>query len=207
MPLANLYLDKVDLSGYLNKNCAQCGFQSCSEFISALKNGTKIPRDCPFLSRNEAYAFEAALKMPSLLPGVPMLIHPRPAFTGLMELNEPDSNSLVLVSGNNEYTEQILMTVLGTTTAPFFVIFVDTDGNTVDMSMVFKTLTAERVHKALKEAGIECRSSRREMIIPGLASSIKDDIERLTGWRVRVGPACAAGLPIFLSEIWTPPEV
>lgn len=33
VPLANLYLDKVDLSGYLNKNCAQCGFPSCSEFI------------------------------------------------------------------------------------------------------------------------------------------------------------------------------
>ena len=112
----------------------------------------------------------------------------------------------VIITGNNEYTEQVLMMVLGTTVCPFFVLFVDTDGNTVDMAMVYKTLTAERIHKALRETGVERKAGRKEIIVPGLASPLRNDIEKMTGWNVRVGPVCAAELPLFLSDIWIPPE-
>ena len=203
MPLADLYLDKIVFSEHFDKpGCTGCGLPSCNDFTSAVGRGTKRPRDCPFISKNKAFALETSLRLKTLLPEVPMLVHPRPGFAGLMEINGPDNDSMVLVSGNNEYTQQILMTVLGTTTAPFHMLFVDTDGNTVDMSMVFKTLTAERVHKALKETGAERTSRRKEMMIPGLASSLKDEIEGLTGWNVKVGPICAAGLPVFLSDMW-----
>ena len=74
------------------------------------------------------------------------------------------------------------------------------------MSMIYCTLTAERVADALRETGIEEKVSSREIIIPGLASSLREEIEKITGWRVRVGPLCAAELPLFLSEIWIPPE-
>jgi len=135
-----------------------------------------------------------------------LLVHPRPSFSGLVELNSPDTGSLVLVSGNNEYTEQVLMTVLGTTVCPFFVLFVNTEGDTVDMAMIFQTLTAEKIREELKETGLENRMKAGQLVIPGLAASLKNDIEKLTGWRVRVGPVCAAELPLFLSEIWIPPD-
>jgi acetyl-CoA decarbonylase/synthase complex subunit gamma len=137
---------------------------------------------------------------------VPLLLHPRPGFCGLIELNNPGPASPVVLSGNNEYTEQVLMTVLGTTVCPFFVLFVNTEGNTVDMAMIYQTLTAERVYTALKETGLGEKAEVREFLIPGLAASLKADIERLTGWRVRVGPVCAAELPLFLSESWIPPD-
>ena len=131
---------------YLNQNdCAQCGFSSCNSFIDAIKRGEKFPQECSFIGRNKAYAFEAVRKIEESWPEVPLLTHPRPAFTGLVELNQPDERSLMLISGNNEYTEQVLLTVLGTTVCPFYVLFVDTDGNTVDMAMIYKTLTAERI--------------------------------------------------------------
>lgn len=207
MASADLYLEKVNLIKYLNKtDCVQCGITSCDEFISALRNGIKKPQDCPFLSKNEVYAFEVVLRAKDLWPEVPLLTHPRPGSVGLMELNRPDTGSPVLISGNNEYTEQVLMTVLGTTIGPFFVIFVDTYGDTIDMAMIYKTLTAEKVYKAIKETGVEKKAGKRELIIPGFAASIKEDIEKLTGWRVKVGPICAAELPLFLSEFWTPPE-
>lgn len=206
MPFADLYIDEINFLKYLNKtDCIQCGFLSCEEFINAIISGIKKPQDCSLISRNKVYAFEVIQKIKDLWPEVPLLMHPRPALTGLMELNNPNSASLVLISGNNVYTEQVLLTVLSTTVCPFFVIFVDTDGNTVDMAMVYQTLTAERVKKALEDAGLEEKAKRKELIIPGLASSIKDDIEILTGWNVRVGPKCAAELPLFLSEIWIPP--
>lgn len=203
MASADLYLRKINFGGYLNQSdCVQCGVASCEKFVGAMKNGLKKPQDCSFLGKKLAYAFEIALKMENSWPEVPLLTHPRPNAVGLVELNKPNPESLVIISGNNEYTQQILMNVLGTTLAPFFVIFINTDGNTVDMSMIYQTLTAERVHKALKETGIEERVTRKEILIPGFASSLKEDIENLTGWCVKVGPVCAAELPLFLSEIW-----
>lgn len=203
---ADLYLEKIDFQRYLNQACSQCGLSSCMEFIDAIKSGIKKPRDCSLISRNQSYALEAINRIKELWPEVPVLTHPRPGFAGAIELNEPAPNSLLLISGNNEYTEQVLMTVLGTTTCPFFVLFVDTDGNTVDMSMIYQTLTAERIWNSLKETGMEEKVIDKVLMIPGLAASLKEDIETLTGWNVRVGPVCAAELPLFLSEIWIPPD-
>jgi CO dehydrogenase/acetyl-CoA synthase gamma subunit (corrinoid Fe-S protein) len=204
---ADLYLDTINYLKYLNKvNCAECGFASCEEFIGALRKGNKRPRDCSSIRANEAYAFDAVEKIKELWPDVPLLVHPRPGPIGLFELNSPHAESLVLISGNNDYTEQVLLTVLGTTTASFFVLFIDTDGNTVDMSMIYHTFNAERVSKAFQETRIEDKVSRKEVIIPGLAAPVKRDIETLTGWHVRVGPVCAAELPLFLSALWVPPE-
>ena len=205
MSTADLYIDKIDFQRYLNQNdCAQCGFSSCNSFIDAIKRGEKFPQECSFIGRNKAYAFEAVKKIEESWPEVPLLTHPRPAFTGLVELNQPDERSLVLISGNNEYTEQVLLTVLGTTVCPFYVLFVDTDGNTVDMAMIYKTLTAERIHNSLTTTGIEKRIAAKDMILPGLASSLKDEVEALTGWNVSLGPVCAAELPLFLADIWIP---
>ena len=206
MTTADLYIDEINFLKYLNKiDCIQCGFPSCEEFIYAILNGLKKPKDCPLIPKNKAYALEVIQKIKDLWPDIPLLMHPRPAMTGLVELNNPKSESCVLITGNNEYTEQVILTVLSTTVCPFFVIFTDTDGNTVDMAMVYQTLTAERIKKGLQDTGIETKVKRRELIIPGLAFSIKDDIQKLTGWNVRVGPKCAAELPLLLSEIWMPP--
>src|SRR3990172_2744410 len=102
-----------------------------------------------FFSQNtEKYS---CIKISKQWPEVPLLVHPRPSMVGLVELNKPDSETLVLVSGNNEYTEQVLMTVLGTTISPFYAVFVDTDGSTVDMAMIYQTLTAEGISSAVKQ--------------------------------------------------------
>jgi CO dehydrogenase/acetyl-CoA synthase gamma subunit (corrinoid Fe-S protein) len=204
---ADLYLDRIDFQRYLDEAvCSRCGLSSCSEFLEAVKSRAKNPRDCPLISRNQSYALEALAAIKELWPEVPVLTHPRPGYTGLMELNGPVPESLVLVSGNNEHTEQVLMTVLGTTVCPFFVLFVDTDGNTVDMAMIYRTLTAERIRDSMKQSGLVEKAAGKVLMIPGLAASLKEGIETLTGWNVRVGPVCAAELPLFLSEIWVPPQ-
>jgi CO dehydrogenase/acetyl-CoA synthase gamma subunit (corrinoid Fe-S protein) len=205
---ADLYLDKIDFRRYLSQTvCAECGLSSCKEFLDAVKSGTKNPHDCSFISRNQSYALEAISKIKELWPDVPVLTHPRPSFAGVMELNDPAPDSLVLISGNNEYTEQVIMTVLGTTICPFFVLFADTDGNTVDMAMIYQTLTAERICNSLRQAGLDKKSTSKVLMIPGLSASLKEGVESMTGWNVRVGPVCAAELPLFLSEICVPPGV
>ncbi|MEW6327429.1 MAG: (Fe-S)-binding protein [Thermodesulfobacteriota bacterium] len=203
MPSANLYLDKVDFLRYLNRSdCTQCGIDSCKMFIEMMKKGIKNPKECPVLDHKMARLFEVVLKIEKELPEIPLLTHPRPSSVGLVELNMPHADSLVIISGNNEYTEQVVMTVLGMTQSPFFVIFVNTEGNTLDMSVIYSTFTAERIYKALKETGIEEKVSRKELLLPGLAYHLKEEVEKLTGWRARVGPVCVAELPLFLSEEW-----
>ena len=207
MTSADVYLDKIDFLQYLKRpDCTQCSIESCEELINALRKGVKRPQDCTFLSNNEAYAFEVALKAKDLWPDVPLLTHPRPSLIGLVEINNPNSESLLLISGNNDYTEQVLLTTLGTTTGAFHVLFVDTNGDTIDMAMIYQSFTAEKIFKTIKESGIEDRVKKRELIIPGFASSLKQDIEKMTGWQVQVGPICAAELPLFLSRIWTHPK-
>jgi CO dehydrogenase/acetyl-CoA synthase gamma subunit (corrinoid Fe-S protein) len=204
---ADVYLDTIDFLKYLKRtDCTQCGIKSCEEFVDALKKNLRKPRDCPFLNKNEVHAFKVALEAKDMWTDVPLLTHPRPSLVGLAEINNPRTDSLVLISGNNDYTEQVFLTVLGTTISPFFVIFVDTDGSTVDMAMIYQILTADRIAKALKDTAIEEKARKRKMIIPGFASPLKAKVEELTGWQVEVGPTCVAELPLFLSEIWTPPE-
>jgi len=206
LPSADLYFEKINFSKYFGQaDCNQCGFPSCDSFLEALKSGESTLHQCSFILRNQAYAFQTVNRMKDAWPEVPLLVHPRPGYTGLIELNNPNQDSIVLITGNNEYTEQILIAVLETTICPFYVLCVNTEGNTVDMSMVYKTLTARRIREALEGEGTGIKAQNKEMIIPGLASSLRDEIERLTGWNVRVGPECAAELPLFLSDIWIPP--
>ena len=207
MGSANLYLDEVDFLKYLNRDdCHRCGFPTCQDFLEAIRSGLKTPHDCIFLNDNKAYALETVCTMNKLWPEVPLLLHPRPSQTGLVEINSPDPQALLLITGNNEYTEEILLTVLSTTVCPFFVLFTDTDGNTVDMALIYQTMTAERIQKALEESDAEKRIETKQMIIPGLAFALKDAIQTETGWNVTTGPRCAAELPLFLSHIWIPPE-
>ena len=168
-------------------------------------SGGKTPQDCSFLQSNTAYALEAVLKIRDAWPKVPLLVHPRPGYAGLVALNDPGPESVVLVSGNNEYTEEVVLAVLGTTICPFFVVFADTDGNTVDMAMIYKTFTAERIAGAFTSNALREKSSMSHVIIPGLAADLKDEIQEHTGSSVRVGPKCVAELPLFLSSIWIPP--
>jgi CO dehydrogenase/acetyl-CoA synthase gamma subunit (corrinoid Fe-S protein) len=52
---------------------------------------------------------------------------------------------------------------------------------------------------------MENKVTAKDIIIPGLASSLKNEIETMTGWNASVGPVCAAELPLYLSDIWIPP--
>ncbi len=206
MSSADLYINSIDIKKYLNESeCFECGYSSCNDFIDALKHEKVDIQLCKFIDRNRLNAFEAIKKIETNWPEVPLITFPRPAYTGLMELNNPDEKSIILITGNNEFTEQVVLTVLGTTGCPFYVLFVDTDGNTIDMSMIYNTFNAERVSDALKKTGLLNMPTERKIIIPGLANSVESKIKKHTGFNVKTGPICVAELPLFLADIWIPP--
>ena len=207
MLLADNYVDRIDFVRYLPQtNCAECGAKTCMEYVEALRRGLKKPADCPHLSETLYYPFQVALNADNLLPKFPCLTLPQPGPTGLMEINNPDKDSPILISGNNIHTQDVITSILGTTRSPFFLIFADTKGDTVDMAVILKNLTAEVIRKEVAKSGIHKRVSHKEVIIPGLAAALSCEIEQSTDWKVTVGPICAAELPLFLADIWLPPE-
>ncbi len=154
---------------------------------------------------NESYALEVFMALDRILPPIEITQHPIKGALGLHEVNEPDPSSPVLVTGNSAATQEVIMAILATTSAPFHLLFVDCQAYTVDMSVILGTFTASGLDSALRETRLAHRLSHRELLLPGLTAPLKEAMEELTGWRVRIGPVCAGALPLFFKEVWSRP--
>ena len=202
---ADLYIARIGIARYFTEEqCRNCGAASCRELVEQLRRGGRRPADLDFLTTNRAAAVNAALRAEQIMPAVPMLQLPSPGPTGLTELNNPGPDDAVLVTGNSELTQQVLLAVMSKGLTPAYVLFVDTRGDTLDMAVILETFTARAVKTALDP---ELRSGRLKdnmLIIPGLAASLADDVRTATGRTVKVGPVCAAELPLMLGDRWIP---
>ena len=204
MIAADLYLNKINFLKYLPQtDCQECGEVSCAELVKQLKKGSQTPSACTFLSDSQIRAFNLALQGEKILPQVPALDLPRPSTTGLMEINQPNDRSLVLISGNSEFTQEVLSSIMAYTLSSYWLIFVDCRGDTVDMAMIYESLKVEKIVAALEELPVNLR---REIILPGFASPLKQPLEQQIEWQVKVGPWCIAELPLFLGDAWEVPS-
>jgi CO dehydrogenase/acetyl-CoA synthase gamma subunit (corrinoid Fe-S protein) len=203
---ADLYVDKIQIAPYLTpQECSGMGVKDCAELASRLQQGLLRPEDCRGLNYQKRYALSLALRAREILPPVPSLDLPRPLRPDLFEINEPDRVSPVLVTGNSEFTLTVLTGVLATTVSPFYLLAVDCRGDTVDMSMILRSFTPQRLDQGLLAHNLAARVSHRSLIIPGWLAPLKEELAAYTGWRIRVGPICAGELPLFLWEKWQPP--
>ena len=171
-----------DADLYLDKidfECHKCGPQSCKDLVEKIK---------------------------PLLPRVPSLDLPRPVDPALVELNHPAPGDPVLITGNSEFTQAVLLAVLSTTESAFFVLFTDTRGDTLDMAVILKSFTPERIRQSLEKEKLKDKAPGSKLTIPGLAAGLKNEIAESTGWPVQVGPVCAAELPLFFQDRWTASE-
>jgi CO dehydrogenase/acetyl-CoA synthase gamma subunit (corrinoid Fe-S protein) len=207
MIAADLYLNKIDFLRYLPRtDCEECGEASCAAFAKHMKNGTRTPDNCPSLKGNQVRAFSLAMNADQFLPQVPALELPRPAPAGLTQINQANERSLLVVSGNSEFTQEVLTSIMACTLSPFWLLCIDCRGDTVDMAMIYQSLKAEKIAAPLKNAKLNHGKAKREMILPGFASSLQEPLARRTGWKVRVGPICIAELPLFLGDDWEVPS-
>jgi len=143
-----------------------------------------------------------AIDAEAVLPAIPSQDIPRPTDAGFLELNEPTAASPVLITSNSRLTHEVLLAVLSTTTAPMWVLSVDTGGHTVDMSLVYKTLTAEAVADAFQAGVPRAYDFAGRIILPGLAETLAAPLSGILDRRVEVGPICVAELPHFFGADW-----
>ena len=209
MPLnANLYLDQIEFARHAGTQmCQVCKVDSLAELLDRLRSGQICGGECVHWPRHRVEAFRTAIDATEILPVIPSLDIPRPTDAGLFELNDPTPDSPVLITGNSQLTHEVLLAVLSTTAAPMWMVSVDTGGHTVDMSLVFKTLTPEAIADALgaNESTVSdprIRDLSGRFILPGLAEGLAAPVSELLGRPLEVGPICAAELPLFFASEW-----
>jgi CO dehydrogenase/acetyl-CoA synthase gamma subunit (corrinoid Fe-S protein) len=204
---ANLYVDKIDLAPYLSpEECRGLGGSDCSRVIARLEAGSLAPEDCLALTPAKRYALSLALRASQILPVVQSLELPRPVPAELFEINEPGAEAPVLVTGNSEFTLAVVTGLLALTVSPFYLLLVDTRGDTVDMAMIYRSFTPQRLDQGLETHRLAEKVGHRRLIIPGVVAPLREELAAYTGWDIRVGPICVAELPLFLGDAaWQPP--
>jgi hypothetical protein len=200
MPQADLYLDTVDLCRYWPGGLQM----TCADFMAGWAAGKVNREDYAFLTARQWPAFKLVLEAGAYLPSVPLLTVPQPGEKGLFPINEPDEDSLVIVTGDNRLTFEVLATIWARGITPAYFLLVDSLGSTVDMAMVYGEFTPSRLARAVKETGLESRVKHRHLIVPGLTARLAGEFAAATEWEVEVGPVCAVELPLFLGDRWIP---
>ena len=128
---------------------------------------------------------------------------------GLRIFGEPDENSPVMFTTNFSLTYFTVSSDIESSPVSnkCYLLVVDSEGVGVRTAAARASarkggITAEGIAKAIKESGIEQKVKHKTLIIPGLLAGLKDGIEKLTGWKVLIGPSNSAELPKFLEEHW-----
>jgi CO dehydrogenase/acetyl-CoA synthase gamma subunit (corrinoid Fe-S protein) len=205
MLTADLYVDRIDIVKYLTREeCEAVGVPEPVELAKRLREGALKLEDCPGFSLQKRYALSLALRAAEIMPPVQSLELPRPVPPDLYEINDPDPAAPVLVTGNSEFTLTVMTGLLALTVSPFFLLLVDCRGDTVDMAMVYRSFTPQRLDHGLTANKLAGRLTHRSLIIPGVLAPLREELARYTGWDIRVGPICAAELPLFLGDTWQP---
>lgn len=202
-PEADLYFSRMDLEKYCRgETCELCRVNRFSEFVERLKKGELKSGACPHWPESRLEAFRLAVSGEEFIPPVPMLEFPRPAEAGLLDLMPGDELSPLIITGNSEFTQAVMLAVLATARKPVRLLSVDCQGHTVDMAMIFKALTAPRIAGAFAEFEVSAGPERKRVVLPGLAASLAPELSSLLSRPVEVGPVCAAELPLFMGEDW-----
>lgn len=130
---------------------------------------------------------------------------------GLRVFGDADENSPVMFTTNFALTYYTVASEIESSDISnrCYLLVIDTEGIGVQSSVArgraankSKALTAEMIAEALKKSRIEEKVKHKKLIIPGMAAQLSDGIEKLTGWKVLVGPSSSSELPKFLEEQW-----
>lgn len=180
------------------KDCGKCQGKKCGKQAELILSGSGKAAECPYMSKLliETIDAVAALKI-RLAESDPMMTK---SGEKLVEINSPDDDSPILITADSSITVPILKRIFEVTKVKAFIVPVDSGGYTLDNAVTENTFTPMAVMRAIMDSGVSSRSSRREIIVPGLARSLDKGIERATRLRVEVGPISGFELPIYLAS-------
>jgi len=196
--MAEIYAPEAEeLSELLPEiDCGTCGFASCIEFAEALLEKEAAPRICPELNSDFVDALSAIVKLDK--DPIPYNLMMEQVPCEVLEINQPNEHSPLLITCNFQETVRIMKQVLDCVSVSAFLLPTDTHGYSVDNAIHEKMFKPVEIWKAINENHLETRLEKSVMVIPGLAEREKNAIRQLTRWEVLVGPVSGFLAPLFL---------
>jgi len=129
-------------------------------------------------------------------PQVPIQVKP-----GVYTVGEPTDKSPVMFTTNFSLTYFTVRADIEKSKLPAWLLVIDTEGQSVMTAFAAGKLTAESVAKAMEDEKLKEKSSRGEIIIPGMVSRMSGKLNELTGMKVTVGPRESSGLPKMMKSL------
>jgi acetyl-CoA decarbonylase/synthase complex subunit gamma len=123
-------------------------------------------------------------------PQKPIQVEP-----GLYPILDPGPESPVFVTTNFSLTYFLVSGELENSGCPCWLLVPECEGMSVLTAWAAGKFGGAQIARAAVQQGLQERSGRRRLVIPGLVAQISGDLaEQLPGWQVLVGPTQAADL-------------
>lgn len=120
----------------------------------------------------------------------------------IYEINEPDENSLIMLTTNFALTYFAVSSELESIGLPTYLIVTPSDGMSVLTAWSADKFTAEMIKKMLKDTDFASRVKNKSIIIPGLLAHMKEELEEvLEDWEIVVGTTESYMIPEFVKEL------
>lgn len=188
-----------DLAEFLpDIDCGECGFSNCVEFGAAVLENKTSPQKCSELSQEFGNLLASIVKLEKDPIPYNLMMEQEPC--GLIEVNNPDMSSPLLITCNFRETVRIMKEILEKTGTKAFLLPTQTHGYSVDNAVHERMFKAFEIWKAMQENTVTEKVDRSVLVIPGLAESEKNAIRQLTRWDIVVGPVSGFLTPLFLFQ-------
>lgn len=129
-------------------------------------------------------------------PQKPLQVEPK-----VYEVGQVNDKSPVLVTTNFSLTYYTVEAEVEASRVPSYIISSNSEGLSVLTAWAAEKFTAETIARTLDECSIKEKVSHRKVIIPGYVAVLSGKLEEESGWKVRVGPKEASGIPAFLKSL------
>lgn len=117
------------------------------------------------------------------------------------EFNDPDKNAPILLTTNFALTYFAVAGELESLPIGSYLVVTPSDGMSVLTAWSADKFTADLVAKSVKDYQLSEKTDTRKIIIPGLLSHMKDELqEAMPEWEIVVGTIEACQIPEFLKE-------
>lgn len=127
-------------------------------------------------------------------PQVPMQVEQK-----IYEINEPSADSPLMITTNFSLTYFIVSGEIENSKVPSRLAVMDSEGLSVLTAWAAGKFTAAKIAQFILESGIENQISNKELILPGQVAILSGALEdKLSGWKITVGPREANAIPTFL---------
>lgn len=130
-------------------------------------------------------------------PQVPMQVEQK-----IYNIGEPTAQSPLMVTTNFSLTYFIVSGEVENSKVPCRLAIMDCEGLSVLTAWAAGKFTASKIAQFIQESGVENEIAKKEIILPGYVAILSGSVEdKLPGWKVKVGPREANGLPAFLKSL------